>query len=207
MQKPAIKAVVFDLYKTLISEPQGKGISPYRNLYSQLGLPEEDYLTARRIFMTEYLGSFEAVAERLVPGARIDTAECHRLYEEAVAAIALYPEVELVLDELKKRGLLVGLISNLSTLFKRPFFELGLADYFDQIVFSFEVGFVKPNSEIYRIMIRRLGLRPEEIIMTGDQYSKDVDAPRLAGMQAVHLDRSGKSPGSIPDLTHIFQYL
>lgn len=204
MQKPVIKAVVFDLYNTLVCD---SGISPLRKLFSQLGFNVEESIVARRIVMTEKLESFEAMVERLKPGAQVDITECNLLLERAIASTMVYSEVKSVLAELKKRGLAIGLISNLSANYRRPFFELGLADYFDQTIFSFEFGSVKPDPLIYKHMISLLGLRPEEIIMTGDQISKDVEAPRIAGMQAVHLDRSGQYSDSIPNLTHIFKYL
>ena len=206
-QEKKIKAVVFDLYGTLICSPDS--IRPYHNFFRKLGLTTEDLSVARRIVMTECLETFEAAAQRLKPGVAIDFTECYQELARKLEATHPYPETKAVLTELKRRGLKIGLISNLSWHFKQPFLDLGLADYFDQLVYSFAVGWVKPEPQIYQLMIDLLGLKPEQILMTGDQFAKDVEAPRAAGLQAVHLDRAGnhKTPGSIATLDGIFQYL
>ena len=40
---------------------------------------------------------------------------------------------------------------------------------FDKIFLSFQMGLIKPNKEIYNLVIRDLGVNPEEIFYTDDR--------------------------------------
>ncbi len=57
------------------------------------------------------------------------------------------------------------------------------------------------------MMAKRLDISPSTALMTGDQIEKDVLGPKAVGMHAVHLDRKGKTPGSIATLEGVFDYL
>lgn len=205
-----IQAVVFDLFKTLIYQPDNEKQGGYRDLIHALGFKDEDYQNVRKIIMREAgLSDVAAIARRLAPdrAEQIDLPFFQKQIDRRIGQVRWYDETVFVLEKLKSRGLKIGLISNLSQPFARPFFDLGLAAYFDVVFFSFELGLLKPDQLLYHMMITKLGLPAEQIIMTGDQFSKDVEAPRKEGMQAVLLDRSGQEPGSIKTLEGIFDYL
>ncbi|MEM3839508.1 MAG: HAD family phosphatase [Candidatus Micrarchaeaceae archaeon] len=62
---------------------------------------------------------------------------------------------------------------------------------FDMSVFSkrfasFRIGLRKPDPRIYKYVIRRLGVKPCEIMLIDDMYS-NISAARKAGMKAVHF--------------------
>lgn len=56
-----------------------------------------------------------------------------------------------------------------------------VARYFDAMVISWEVGAMKPEPEIYRIALERLGVGPEEALFVDDR------APNVAGAEAVGM--------------------
>ena len=62
--------------------------------------------------------------------------------------------------------------------------ELAVHHLFDDIVVSAEVGMAKPRPEIFRLAADRLGLAPDACVFV-DDWDKNVDAARAAGMQAV----------------------
>lgn len=49
------------------------------------------------------------------------------------------------------------------------------------------IGFCKPNPEYYREIINRLGTRPEETLMVGNDVEEDMEAGRAAGMNVFLL--------------------
>lgn len=59
-------------------------------------------------------------------------------------------------------------------------------------VISTEVGFKKPSPDFFRALIDRCGAEPHEILMIGDDWNDDIVAARSVGLQAIHLDRSGR---------------
>ncbi|MFA6525794.1 MAG: HAD family hydrolase [Candidatus Buchananbacteria bacterium] len=202
-----IKAVVFDLYGTLVRFSANER-KPFRQLFTTLGLTPAEMKEARMLSMTQNFESFQSLAEKLRPGCIIDCEQLKHDLDTDIDHAILFPEVIGVLKGLKDMGLRLGLISNLATPYKRVVYNFKLDEYFEYMVFSCDVGLVKPDPRIYQIMISRLGLEPQCILMTGDQFIKDVGPPRDAGMKAVHLNRSGSyTEGSIASLKELFQYL
>lgn len=70
---------------------------------------------------------------------------------------------------------------------------LGLADAFDEIVCSAEVGCAKPEPEIYRLACERLGLPPEACVFV-DDHEPNVRAAEALGLRAVlhRVDRGDR---------------
>jgi HAD superfamily hydrolase (TIGR01509 family) len=60
-----------------------------------------------------------------------------------------------------------------------------LADLFDAVVLSGAVGVAKPNSEIYLLTARRLGLEPGQCVFV-DDLRRNVAGAVAAGMVGVH---------------------
>ena len=90
---------------------------------------------------------------------------------------------ELVLAA-RRAGLPVALASNFDERL------LGLATAVepltlaDHVFASSELGWRKPSGEFFRAVERRLGLRPEELLLVGDDPELDVAAARRAGWHA-----------------------
>ena len=199
-----IKAIIFDLYGTLIYNHNN---TPYSRLFLELGLSPEEMKPAKMIAMTEDFEDLSGLVKRIKPTANINL----RPYEEEVAngvrSTDTYPETKKVLEDLKKRDLKLGLISNLASPYKKPFFNLGLDKYFDQVLFSCEVGLCKPDLQIYQKMLYLLECGAPRSFMVGDKKHNDVDPPKALRMQAILIDRSGKEPLAIHSLDEVPLYL
>jgi HAD superfamily hydrolase (TIGR01509 family) len=57
-----------------------------------------------------------------------------------------------------------------------------LERYFDVVVLSYEVGCIKPDPEIFRITLRKLGARPEEALFVDDR-AVNVAAAEKVGIR------------------------
>lgn len=76
----------------------------------------------------------------------------------------------------------------------------GFADMCDVLVYSHEVGCMKPDARIYRLVCERLGVDPEEAVLL-DDVQVNVDGACAVGMRAV---RYASTSQAIADLeTHI----
>lgn len=104
-----------------------------------------------------------------------------------------------MLRDLRGRGFRVFALSNTNAVMfnswiRRAFQSegLGVEDYFDGIVASFREGVCKPDPEIFRIVLRRYGLKGEETLMLDDSEA-NCAAARSVGMRAecVGLPGSG----------------
>lgn len=106
----------------------------------------------------------------------------------------IVPGTEAMLQTVKRMGYGIGLVSDVA--WGLPsYFPLkdmrfyGLDDYFDDMVFSTDVGLRKPNPKIFEIALQNLGSSPEESIFVGNNLQADVKGALDVGMTAV-LKRS-----------------
>jgi len=69
---------------------------------------------------------------------------------------------------------------------------LDLAAYFDEVVVSHLEGIEKPDPRIFRRVLERLAMRPEDAVYVGDVPELDLVGARAAGIDAVLIDRKGR---------------
>ncbi|MBI2868301.1 MAG: HAD family hydrolase [Chloroflexi bacterium] len=102
-----------------------------------------------------------------------------------------FEDVVPALETLGERGLILGLISNVDRDGAAILEDTGLLPYLKVVVTSHEVGFSKPQPEIYREALRCGRVEPAEALYIGDQYRIDIVGANNAGMKGVLLDRYG----------------
>ena len=105
--------------------------------------------------------------------------------------LVLFDDVAPALDDLKGRGLILGLISNVEQDMTDTFKKLKLPSWLEIIVTSQDAGSNKPHPEIFQAALRQAGVQPSEAIYVGDQYQVDVIGANRVGMKGVLLDRGG----------------
>ena len=139
----------------------------------------------------------------------IDISKFKLEVENEINSVKLYDETLKTIDMLRQREINIGLISNLATPYKKPFFDFGLDKLVDEYLFSCEVGCKKPEEKIFKIMSNRLEVPFSEIIMIGDSLSSDFHGAIKAGMNAVLLDRKGikNITPRIKSLDEIIRYI
>ena len=90
-----------------------------------------------------------------------------------------------VLAELKKQNKLIGLISNADAIEISGWPESPFAPYFDSVVFSYQIGYIKPEPEIYEYALNSLGITAEESIFVGDGGSDELRGAKQVGFTTV----------------------
>ena len=211
-----IKAVFFDLYFTLIcyDPPQEEiesgllhkfGIEASAEKLRQPLTKANDYIYREiakkpltRRSKEEVMALYAQFHRNVLKDAGIEAGENvvmgllnGALQAQAKMKLALYNDVIPTLDALKKRGLKVGLISNIERNMSGALNELGLSAKLDVVVTSQDAGANKPQPEIFRFALQKAGVRPEEAAYIGDQYQIDVLGARGAGMKGILIDRAG----------------
>jgi putative hydrolase of the HAD superfamily len=141
---------------------------------------------------------FYTIVFRQIDGLSHPRALAEEVYDEYQnpACWRPYPDVIPVLEELQRRGLILGVISDWGTGLQPMFLELGLARYFDVMVVSAAVGVSKPNPHVFQLALARAGVEAREAIHVGDRYDTDVLGARAVGLTPVLLDRSGSLEGA-----------
>lgn len=103
---------------------------------------------------------------------------------------ALYPEVIPLLSKLYTKFHL-GIITNAPPEVHDTIHQLNLDRYMKSIVISGELGYSKPNPEIFRYALKLASAKSDEAIHIGDIYEADIIGARSVGMEAILIDRYG----------------
>ncbi len=116
------------------------------------------------------------------------------IYEEFgdVRWWATYPDVVGGLARLKAAGLTLGMISNWDSRLPDLCHGLGIADYFDFVISSANIGLHKPDPRIFEYALARAGVEATEACHVGDHYYADVLGARSAGLEPILMIRSGE---------------
>jgi putative hydrolase of the HAD superfamily len=145
--------------------------------------------------------------ERIVLGMGGDPESAREIAREVEEAwersdnFDIYDDVEPVLDELRRYGLKIALVSN-GARDLREFVRHHRLDA-DVTVASRYHGKVKPDPTIFRKALDQLGVEPGEAAMVGDHLEDDFEGARALGMRAVLIDRENRYPEideRLPDL-------
>jgi len=136
-----------------------------------------------------------AFTERIVVGMGGEPPAAHDVAVELTTRwqqhdnFELYEDVLPALDELRRAGLKLGLVSN-SARDVREFARHHSLDI-DAGISSFHHGKTKPHASIFRAVLELLEVEPAEAAMVGDTLEDDVEGALALGMRAVLVDRLG----------------
>ena len=83
-------------------------------------------------------------------------------------------------DEIRRLGLRTAVLTNGTDTIPAEIAALGIADRFDAIFNSAEIGFVKPDVRAFEHVLRVLGLAGAEVFFTDDSASKLAGADQLS---------------------------
>lgn len=109
-----------------------------------------------------------------------------------------FPDSRRTIEELKRRGCQIGMITNGPSEGQRKKIEnAGLADLFDDAVVSADYGISKPDVRLFEIAVQRMHVLPEESVMVGDIFSKDILGAYRAGMNPVWIWTWGSRPCAV----------
>jgi HAD superfamily hydrolase (TIGR01509 family) len=97
------------------------------------------------------------------------------------------------LNALRRAGLRLALASNAEPLLRSKMSDLGLADRFDHLAISGEVGVEKPDPRFFQGALAVLGVPPDRAVHVGDLYEIDVVGARAAGLEAILVDAADLS--------------
>lgn len=193
------KAVLFDLFETLVTEfADGKRRSGRNYDYiGLLGLPndvfKQEWGSRSRERMTGAFADYPAVVrdildKRLLPYNDDSVTQLYqeRIKEKKLPFETIDPKVLELLSDLKRKGYRLGLVSNCTEEEVRAWPDSPLAPFFDDVLFSYDVGMAKPDSRLYRLACERLGVLPAETAFVGDGGSSELEGAHQAGLTPYH---------------------
>jgi putative hydrolase of the HAD superfamily len=195
-----VQSVVFDLFHTLVNPDvyRPEGFTRAYKIAEVLGLSEADEFA-------RYWSEIEV--KRHVNGTKkvVQYADDYllehagrRCTKEELAQVSLIwgrmhdlallkPRNEVVsaLRALRKKGVKLGLLSNIDEREAVNWPRSPLSALFDVVCLSFEIGYSKPSKEAYSLVLSRLGADASSSIYVGDGSHDELRGAKRAGFGAV----------------------
>ncbi|MBW2970466.1 HAD family hydrolase [Candidatus Woesearchaeota archaeon] len=196
-----IKAISFDLDGTLASDSFDRAVwhEELPRLYAKKhNLTLEQ--AKEKVYSTYYVALDIEKEKRWTDISywmdRLELGDWKPLVERLKNKVFVYDDVYDVLDELHKKYRLI-IISNAEEKFLNIKLEAEkLKKYFD-CIFSApsHFGIARKNKAAFLEIIKKLKLKPEEIVHVGDDHELDYLVPSELSMHAFHLIRGSKRKG------------
>ena len=204
-----IKAVLFDLYGTLVyvinevsddeaSEylfNRGYEISPQQLKAAWLFVSMVDY---PRYGYRDWNSFLKRVFWRL--GVKVDEKTLTEFRElSRKSRNVLYPEIREAVSKVKSYGFRTAIVTTTPHFFFEEAIE-PIKKYFDFICTGYEARCDKSNPRMYRKVLEVLDVKPEETVVIGDDLRYDILLPKKLGMHTILLDRKMERQNvDIPD--------
>jgi len=196
-----IKAVLFDLDQTLIDFIKMKvgacrsaiksmikvglnidektGLKELMETYFRLGIESDIAFTK---FLEEQTGKVDK---------KILQAGIEGYLKKKPDFLRPYPYVLETLEMLKNRGMKLGIITDAKR--KKAMQRIkamNITDFFDIIITFEDTGEKKPSKKPFRLAMKKLNLKPVEILFVGDSMERDIQPAKNLGMKTLRVKRN-----------------
>lgn len=192
----AFKAVLFDLDNTLIDFMRMKREACNAAIDAMIGagLAMPKSRVAKTLWKLydkygiEYQKIFQALLRQLI--GKVD----YKIMASGIVAYRRvkeglqypYPRARRVLTELRRRGYRLAVVTDAPRLQAwLRLASLGLQNDFDVVLTKDDTGSVKSEGIPFKVVLKKLGLKPSEAIMVGDWPERDIAPAKALGMATV----------------------
>lgn len=188
------KAVIFDLFETLITEWGHKKYTK-KEMCADLGIDRshfdffwEEKEQERYLGTINFENSIIYACEKC--GVSVDPITLSDITDKRIKTKSacfnhIHPDVFQLLKTIRASGKKTAVVSNCSAEEVNGIENAEISQYIDEMVLSYKVQMKKPDSCIYREAAKRLCVDPEECIFVGDGGSNELTGAREAGMKAI----------------------
>ena len=192
-----IKAIYFDLFFTLIVPQYEKE----NNEFTILGITAEEwehYAENDALYQERALGlvkNEKEIIEKITSIMLFEISDMQKVRllkarENRMKAALnnVSKDILEVLKELKAKDVKLGLISNADVIDCKYWHQSPLAHLFDDVIFSCDVGILKPDKEIYELAMAHLNVKANECMFVGDGGSNELKGAKAVGMKTVFTE-------------------
>ncbi len=192
-----IKAIVFDLDDTLISERDyiksgfkyvSKIISDRYKLDNN-----EVYEVMRELFKESSKNVFNRVLDNFnIKYKKEEVLYLVKEYREHKPNIEFYKDVIPTINKLRNNGYKLGIITDgYKETQNKKIDVLNCKTLFDEIIITDELGkeYWKPHERSYKLMSKKLNVDLSEMVYIGDNEAKDFVTANLLGVKTIRIER------------------
>ena len=175
-----IKAIVFDMGGVVLN---AKIEQAYEILSKKLSIDKIKFDKVKSKYIKEAQNgniSTEELIRNISTELNIDEKRLKDVWEESYSEVMLIDNniINLV-KSLKKNGYITALITNTIEMHSQLNKKRGVYSEFSPVILSNEVGLVKPQEEIYSLMLKKLNLKPDECIFIDDREEHLMPARKI----------------------------
>lgn len=119
--------------------------------------------------------------------------EIQMLFSKIVDIVEVYPFSYDWIQSLKEQGKKVYLLSNYSKVsFEHDISKFDFLKLVDGKVISYEVNHVKPELEIYEILLKKYNINPWEAVFL-DDVEENLESAKVLGINTIHVTSHAKA--------------
>jgi putative hydrolase of the HAD superfamily len=210
-----VKAVIFDLWETLIDWDHGANRLMMERIEERVGFDFEERWSG---LAERYTQPVRLVLESAgIPQDALDDVVAIRADFVRTCLVPREGAVE-TLRRLRDEGMKLGLITVCTEDVELLWSESEFAGLFDVEVFSNSIGISKPDPRIYLHCCEELGVDPHDAVFVGDGANDELEGARRVGLKAILIHKAGQDPlwpevlewdgprvTSIPEVLEVFE--
>ena len=186
----AYKNIIFDYGNTIVEfEPM--------NIVRRFGVADSDDadILCEKVFDRKYwdkLDSDDITQEEFIACALSELPKrLHNIAEDIcnnwITNLPYIDGMDKLIYKLKKDGYRIYLLSNISRYFAENSKKIEIFKEFNGLVFSGEIGIAKPERDIFKYILDKYCLNPEETIFVDDK-EQNVDMAEKMGINSLLFD-------------------
>ncbi len=182
----AYKNIVFDLGGVVVARDPRKCTPEFLEFFSYV---QHDPMP---LFWSEYdrgTISFEGVKEALAEYREVELEMCSEWVERTITMQEEIAPTKALIERLKAEGYKLYVLSNMAHEYIEFIRTLDVYKHFDGDIISSEVGFIKPEIEIFQILMQRYNLTPSETLFIDDR-TLNIEAASNFGIGTLLFDPS-----------------
>lgn len=201
-----IQACVFDAYGTLFDFHSAVGVHRARlgeiaDRFSALWRTKQLEYTWLRSLMRAHADFRQVTQDALdytLDTFQINDDDLRRDLMEAYLHLECYPDVMPAVEQLKRVGLQIAILSNGSPMMLDAAVKSArLENLIDRVLSVEEVGIYKPDPRVYQLAVDRLGVRANAISFQSSNAWDAVGAAN-AGLRVAWINRFGQRRERLP---------
>ena len=181
-----MKNIVFDLAGVVVARNEARCPQQIMDYFYFINLGEtlpdfwNDYDRGTR--------EIDSVAEKLAIFRGSDFETAKRLMLAAITYQEVIPATESLIEDLKGAGYRLFVLSNMSKDYIEFLRKLSVFQHFEGEIISCEVNLIKPEKEIYQLLLDTYNLDPKQTMFIDDRV-ETVEAAATLGLAPFHFDR------------------
>ncbi|VHO04729.1 HAD family phosphatase [Candidatus Rhabdochlamydia sp. T3358] len=199
-----IKATIFDFGGVVLDFPPtgienfvSNSLNISMDLVKKTLFPTGGELIEGKVLENTFWENYAHLVQRVLPS---DWEEQLREFFSKNAHVN--SKVIQIAQALKEKGFLLPLLSNISPFQVKIFKNLNYFIPFDPLLFSCEIGFKKPDPRIFKFLLEKMDLEPQECLFIDDD-EQNVNAANNLGLNGIQFQSVQKL---ICDLAPFFAF-